>query len=148
MCEPAFPFPLLQQFTSHSHVRHGICSHHILHTASLELLKIKNVANHKYLKSPGAGICTVFKQTFLIWYLFFFYNSNAPLARFFFSPLSLLCQQKVSRCSGTAATEHHKSHCPAVQTGGETAASPDPLTSSFCFSSWLDFVQVCGDLMA
>lgn len=86
MCEPSFPFPLLQQFTSHSHVRHGICSHHILHTASLELLKIKNVANHKYLKSPGAGICTVFKQTFLIWYLFFSITATRLSQGSFFPP--------------------------------------------------------------
>jgi len=37
LCEPAFPFTLLQRFTSHSHVRHEICSHHILCAASLEL---------------------------------------------------------------------------------------------------------------
>lgn len=92
--ESAFSSPLLLQFTSHSHVRHGLYLHQILCAASLDLLKIKNVANHKYLKSPGAGICTVFKQTFLIWYLWFFFcNSNMPLARlwvvfFFFLPFS------------------------------------------------------------
>lgn len=75
--ESEFSSPLLQRFTSHSHVRHGLYSHQILCAASLDLLKIKNVANHKYLKSPGAGICTVFKQTFLIWYLLFFFSVTA-----------------------------------------------------------------------
>lgn len=82
--DPAFPFPPLQRITSHIHVRHGMSLHHVLHTASLENLKIKNVANHKYLKSPGAGMCTVFKQSFLIWYLFFLQQQHAS-AKFFFS---------------------------------------------------------------
>ena len=45
--------------------------YHILNMASQELLKIKYVENYKYLKYPGAGVCTVFKHIFLIWYILF-----------------------------------------------------------------------------
>ena len=57
-------------YRTRSLVRGWLCYSRILSTAFLELLKIKNVAKYKYLKPPGAGICTIFKQTFLIWCLF------------------------------------------------------------------------------
>lgn len=69
--EPTFPFPLCSglQATAMSDIGYA---HIIFYMQHLWNSKIKNVADHKYLRSPGAGICTVFKQTFLIWYLGFF----------------------------------------------------------------------------
>lgn len=151
-CEPqkplrdaAFPFPPLQQTTSHIHVRHGMSLHHVLHTASLEILKIKNVANHKYLKSPGAGICTVFKQRFLIWYLFFLQQQHASCEGFFSSSsISLLWQWKISHCSGTAEAEHYKFHLPSCTDKEWSFSLSWPLChlfqlfslSGFCLSVW------------
>lgn len=136
-CEPqeplrdaAFPFPPLQWITSHIHVRHGMGLLHVLHTASLEILKIKNVANHKYLKSPGAGICTVFKQRFLFWYPFFSATATCLLQSFFlfvwgfflwvfFLPFPFSVNGKFHIALAQQKQNITNSICPAVQAGGE-----------------------------
>lgn len=137
--ESAFSSPLLQRFTSHSHVRHGLYLHQILCAASLDLLKIKNVANHKYLKSPGAGICTVFKQTFLIWYpCFFFCNSNMPLARLwgFFLPFSFPLSGSIKFHDAPAQQQMGIAN-PTAQPHRRdvTTACPDPFSTYFPFLS-------------
>lgn len=99
--------------------------HHVLRTASLEILKIKNVANHKYLKSPGAGICTVFKQSFLIWYLFFLQQQHASAKFFFFIflPFPFSGNRKFHIALAQQEQNITNSICPAAQTGGEASAT-------------------------
>lgn len=161
-CEPqeplrdaAFPFPPLQRITSHIHVRHGMSLHHVLRTASLEILKIKNVANHKYLKSPGAGICTVFKQRFLIWYLCFLQQQHASCKAFFvclfvceffvflfFLPFRFSVNGQFHIALAQQKENITNSICPAAQEGRFSLSWPLChlfllfFLSGFCLSVW------------
>lgn len=114
--------------------------HPVLLTTSLEILKIKNVANHKYLKSPGAGICTVFKQRFLIWYPFFLQQQHAPckglfscLFSFFFLPFPFSGNGKFHITLAQQKQNITNSIYPAAHTGEELQPilTPVPPLSAF-----------------